>query len=37
MTLASCASCHPGTVDASGNILVTNQASEHINGVVDLP
>ena len=36
MTLASCASCHPGTVDAFGNILVINQASKHINGVVDL-
>lgn len=36
MTLASCASCHPGTVDAFGNIIVTNQTSEHINGVVDL-
>jgi predicted CxxxxCH...CXXCH cytochrome family protein len=36
MTLASCASCHPGTVDAFGNIIVTNQASKHINGVVDL-
>jgi hypothetical protein len=36
MTLASCASCHPGTVDAFGNILVANGTSEHINGVVDL-
>ena len=36
MTLTSCASCHPGTVDAFGNILVTNGTSEHMNGVVDL-
>ncbi len=36
MTLASCASCHPGTVDAFGNIIVTNGTSEHINGRVDL-
>jgi predicted CxxxxCH...CXXCH cytochrome family protein len=35
MTLTSCASCHPGTVDAFGNIIVTNGESEHINGVVD--
>lgn len=36
MTLQTCASCHPGTVDAFGNIIVTNGTSEHINGVVDL-
>jgi predicted CxxxxCH...CXXCH cytochrome family protein len=36
MRLTDCASCHPGTVDAFGNILVTDQRSEHINGVVDL-
>jgi predicted CxxxxCH...CXXCH cytochrome family protein len=36
MTLTSCIACHPGTVDAFGNIIVTNQTSEHINGVVDL-
>ncbi len=36
MTLASCAGCHPGTVDAFGNIIVTNGTSEHINGHVDL-
>jgi predicted CxxxxCH...CXXCH cytochrome family protein len=35
MPLTSCASCHPGTVDAFGNIIVTGQSSEHINGVVD--
>jgi predicted CxxxxCH...CXXCH cytochrome family protein len=35
MPLTSCATCHPGTVDAFGNILVTGQTSEHINGVVD--
>ena len=36
MTLTSCASCHPGTVDAFGNIIVINGTSEHINGHVDL-
>jgi len=35
MPLTSCATCHPGTVDAFGNIIVTGQSSEHINGVVD--
>jgi predicted CxxxxCH...CXXCH cytochrome family protein len=35
MTLASCATCHPDTVDAGGAILVTNGTSFHINGVVD--
>ncbi len=36
MTLTSCATCHPGTVDAFGNILVINGVSEHLNGHVDL-
>ena len=36
MTLTTCSACHPGTVDAFGNIIVTNGTSEHINGVVDL-
>ena len=36
MTLSSCATCHPGTVDSFGNIIVTNGVSEHINGIVDL-
>jgi len=39
MPLTSCATCHPGTVDAFGNILITGlpigKTSEHINGVVD--
>jgi hypothetical protein len=35
MPLTSCAACHPGTVNAFGNIIVTGQSSEHINGVVD--
>ena len=35
MTLTSCASCHPSTVDAFGNIIVTNGTSTHVNGVVD--
>jgi len=36
MTLTSCATCHPGTVDPFGNIIVIDGTSEHINGVVDL-
>ncbi|MEO6773638.1 MAG: CxxxxCH/CxxCH domain-containing protein [Kofleriaceae bacterium] len=37
MTLTSCTSCHPGTVDAFGNIIVhADGTSEHINGDVDL-
>jgi hypothetical protein len=35
MALTTCATCHPGTVDAFGNIIATGQSSEHINGVVD--
>ncbi|HZJ65315.1 MAG TPA: CxxxxCH/CxxCH domain-containing protein [Kofleriaceae bacterium] len=35
MPLTRCATCHPGTVDAFGNIIVTGANSEHINGVVD--
>jgi len=35
MTIASCATCHPRTVDAFGNIIVTNGTSTHMNGVVD--
>jgi predicted CxxxxCH...CXXCH cytochrome family protein len=35
MTLTTCVTCHPGTVDAFGNIIATGQSSEHINGVVD--
>lgn len=35
MPLTSCATCHPDTVDAFGNILVTGGISEHINGIVD--
>ncbi|MFT3694460.1 MAG: CxxxxCH/CxxCH domain-containing protein [Kofleriaceae bacterium] len=34
-SLATCATCHPQTVDAFGNILVEGGASTHINGVVD--
>jgi predicted CxxxxCH...CXXCH cytochrome family protein len=36
MSLASCASCHPQTIDASGTIIVTGGTSKHINGTVDL-
>jgi hypothetical protein len=32
MTLTACATCHPGTVDAFGQILV---GGKHLNGVVD--
>jgi predicted CxxxxCH...CXXCH cytochrome family protein len=35
LPLTSCATCHPGAVDAFGNIIVTGGTSEHINGVVD--
>ena len=35
MTLTSCASCHPSTVDAFGNIIVTGGTSTHVNGVID--
>lgn len=35
LPLTACATCHPGTVDAFGNILVTDGISEHLNGVVD--
>ena len=35
LPLTSCATCHPGTVDAFGNIIVTGPSSEHINGIVD--
>lgn len=36
-TLASCATCHPATVTATGAIIVTGGVSAHINGVVDAP
>ncbi|MEZ4399560.1 MAG: CxxxxCH/CxxCH domain-containing protein [Kofleriaceae bacterium] len=40
-TLASCATCHPATVDRFGNILVSDgpggPTSAHGNGVVDAP
>ncbi len=35
MTLQSCNACHPGTVDAFGNIIVSNGSSEHIDGIVE--
>lgn len=35
LPITACAGCHPGTVDAFGNILVREGSSEHINGVVD--
>lgn len=41
LPLSSCAGCHPRTVDAFGNILVTSGpgglTSEHLDGNVDLP
>ena len=36
MTLATCATCHPRTVDTFGNILFVNGRSAHADGVVDL-
>lgn len=40
LRLTDCAACHPGTVDAYGNILVSSgpdgYRSEHIDGEVDL-
>jgi predicted CxxxxCH...CXXCH cytochrome family protein len=36
MTPTTCVTCHPGTVDATGAIIVIDGSSEHINGVVDL-
>ena len=36
-TIASCATCHGRSVDASGNILIVDGASPHMNGVVDAP
>jgi predicted CxxxxCH...CXXCH cytochrome family protein len=40
LKLTDCATCHPGSVDASGYPIVTNgpdgPTSEHINGHVDL-
>jgi predicted CxxxxCH...CXXCH cytochrome family protein len=40
MTLATCAACHPQTVDAAGAILLTpgpdGAASTHMNGAVDV-
>jgi predicted CxxxxCH...CXXCH cytochrome family protein len=37
MPITACASCHPDTVDAFGNILITSQGSKHLDGVVDAP
>lgn len=36
MPLTSCAGCHPATVDSFGNILVDGEASQHMDGNVDL-
>jgi hypothetical protein len=40
LRLSDCVTCHPRTVDAFGNILVSGplgaQTSEHINGTIDL-
>lgn len=35
MTTRDCATCHPGTVDAFGNIRVDAGASEHLDGIVE--
>ncbi len=41
LTIAECQSCHEGTVDGFGNILINGapsaETSKHINGVVDAP
>lgn len=41
MTLSSCAACHPQTMNAAGNLILTTDpagvvTSKHINGVVDV-
>jgi len=35
LPLTACATCHAATIDAMGNIIVTNGASHHMDGVVD--
>lgn len=35
MELTDCAGCHPASVDAFGNILVTGGTSQHMDGDVD--
>ena len=35
MTLATCTTCHAATMDATGNIIITNGTSHHIDGVID--
>jgi predicted CxxxxCH...CXXCH cytochrome family protein len=35
MTLATCVTCHAATMDATGNIVITNGSSHHIDGVID--
>jgi predicted CxxxxCH...CXXCH cytochrome family protein len=35
MTLTDCHSCHAQTIDAAGQIIVTNGTSTHMNGVWD--
>ena len=34
--LSTCATCHPQTIDPSGQVIVNNGMSTHINGVVDV-
>ncbi len=35
LKITDCATCHPNTVDAFGQILFKNGVSTHVNGVVD--
>lgn len=35
MTLTTCTTCHAATMDATGNIIITNGTSHHIDGVID--
>lgn len=37
MTLTTCSTCHPKTIDPTGMIIVTGGTSTHIDGVVDVP
>jgi predicted CxxxxCH...CXXCH cytochrome family protein len=35
MMLTTCVTCHAATMDATGNIVITNGTSHHIDGVID--
>ncbi|MEO8699451.1 MAG: CxxxxCH/CxxCH domain-containing protein [Kofleriaceae bacterium] len=36
MTIGTCTTCHPRTVDAFGNIVFVNMTTTHMNGAVDV-